>query len=686
MVTFGSGYYMPMDREYDAPSKPTSPTNDVGVSIGELGTSVSLGPVPNVSALGAKMRAGSKTMEINFSGAGKGSGQGHTPGMYGKLQRQALKEMQKANKYDFTTHATYSVYGLAGMDQQGNFSKQSKNMAIDEIKRAIEFAGDVSNGGTIVVHTGEFQRPLVDASWNKDNKFKMYEGEEERATFKVVDARTGGIIQEARKNRKVSRPVWLTAEEDNPEHHVKKGDYVDYWGKKINRAERVPVYKDGRFVTKQMGWEELEAEAQEMTREFRETYEQWESGKMTKEEFNESIWRENIQRAIDQEIPAEKLKVRPEEAYIISTLENQAANSRGFAHYYGGNFDEDIKRLEKFEKAKKLYQEIETATDPEEKWKLKKKAENDLQGLIPTEDKFPTEIIDQQINQIKRHMNQAREGAASQWSQAAEAEETIRHVQSAEDYALNESYDAYAQAGLTAMMRSNQLEKKGQLKNPLSVSMENIFPESYGSHPDELKDLVLGTRERMKQMLVHRGYSEKNACKEAREHVNATFDTGHFNMWRKYWKGDSHKTIDQNDNDFNKWAINKVVDLTKSGVIEHVHLTDNYGYADDHLAPGEGNAPIRDMVKALKENGFKGQIIVEPGADFTTDSSGFNTMTKAWKYFGSNVGAGGSWGSAGRPWGDVQYGWFGQNQPAYFTFGGYSPSEEWTLWSGVPLE
>jgi hypothetical protein len=423
-----------------------------------------------------------------------------------------------------------------------------------------------------------------------------------------------------------------------------------------------------------------------MTREFRKTYHQWDSGNMTEDEFDNSIWKEKIKRAKEQEIPPEKLKVRPEEAYIISTLENQAANSRGFAHYYGGNFDEDIKRLEKLEEAKKFYQKVEDTTDEEERWKLKRQAENIAAGLIPSEEKFPTEILDQQINHIKRQMNQAREGAASQWAQAADAEETIRHVQSAEDYALNESYDAYAQAGITAMMRSNMLEKKGELKNPLSVSMENIFPESYGSHPDELKELVLGTRERMKQMLVHRGYSQKDACKESQEHVNATFDTGHFNMWRKYWKGDDQKTIEQNDNDFNKWAINKVADLAKSGVIEHVHLVDNYGYADDHLAPGEGNTPIKEMVKVLKENGFKGQFIVEPGADFTTDTSGFNTMTKAWKYFGSNVGAGGGWGTAGKPWGDVQYGWFGQNQPAYFTFGGYSPSEEWTLWSGVPLE
>ena len=111
---------------------------------------------------------------------GKGSGQGQTPGFYGKKQRAALSEMSKANKVDFTTHASVGISGLAGMDQQGNFSKASKSFNLHEIKRAIEFAGDVSGGGPVVVHTGEFQRPIIDAEWNTQkgdpyrNKFQLH--------------------------------------------------------------------------------------------------------------------------------------------------------------------------------------------------------------------------------------------------------------------------------------------------------------------------------------------------------------------------------------------------------------------------------------------------------------------------------------------------------------------------------
>ena len=206
-----------MDRSYTA--SPPTKTNDVGVSIGDIGYSTALGPTPNIPRLGAVMRTGQKVTELTFMGMGKGSGRGHTPDLYGERQRQALREMQKANRYDFTTHASVGIQGLSGMDQQGNFSKQNKQKSIEEIERAIHFAADVTGGGSIVMHTGEFFRHMSDAKWNQNEKwkgkFKMFAGEEDKATFRVIDRRTGAVIDSARKNRAVPRPVWLRYNEEN---------------------------------------------------------------------------------------------------------------------------------------------------------------------------------------------------------------------------------------------------------------------------------------------------------------------------------------------------------------------------------------------------------------------------------------------------------------------------------------
>ncbi len=711
MVEFGTGYTMPMDREYGHNIAPhDNHTNDVGVNIGDFGMSLGLGPVPNVQAIKGKLYAGTRKLEFVFTGAGKGSGQGQTPEMYGKKQREAIAEIGTANRVDFTTHATVGVYGLAGMDQQGNFSKTSKNFSLQEIKRAIEFAADVGKGGPVVVHTGEYQRPIVDAPWNEENdrwkkKFSMYADEEGRTAYRVVDSRTGNLVQEARKNKKISRPVWNRYDEQSEEWQehggkdyvdidgktVRAGDYIDPFGNRVDPELRIPKFnkEEGKFMVTQLTWDELKTEAEEMTKRAREIWRDYKNGKMSEKDFKESHW------VRFKEAKSEKdIEVKPEEAYIIDSLETNAANARGWAYYYGGSFDEDVDAMKKLRKALEFYKKLESEIDPAEKWKLQIKARDTLGGLsslglVPTEAEDPSALIERAIRDTDRKMKQSMEASSSQWAQAAELKEQIRHIESAESYAFKEACSSYAEAALNAMMHSKRLMDEGKLKKPLTIAMENLFPESYGAHPDELIKLVEGSRNKMIDMLTDKGMSEEEARKKSMDHITATFDTGHLNMWRKYWKGDPNKTMKQNDDEYNQWMLEKIGKMIDAKILGHVHIDDNYGYHDDHLAPGEGNAPIREMVKLLKEKGYKGELIVEPGADYTTDVSGFHSVMKTWRLFGSPVyGAAGGVAGGGRRrnWEQVGYGFFGQNQPPYFVFGAYSPSEDWTLWSGVPLE
>lgn len=710
--SFGTGYEHPMDRSYDVhePARDHGflasdgeSTGDVGVRIGDLGMSLMVGPVPNVQAVSAKLRAGTKTMELGFGGAGKGTGQNQTPGFYGKKQRQALAEISRANKVDFTTHSTVGINGMAGMDQQGNFSKANKNFVIQELKRAIDFAADVGFGGPVVVHTGEFQRPIVDAEWNAEgkwkDKFEMFEEERQKVAYGVVDNRTGRVIQEAQKDRSVARPVWNRYDFKNKElwkeyagkefrdahgNLVQPGDYIDYFGNKLDRATRVPRFdeKKGEFEIEQMHWKDLEKEAKEMTEEARNKWREWKRGEITEEEFRASAWGRFVEMGLTEEI-----KVKPEEAYIIATLETNAAHNRGWALSYGGDFDEVVQSVKKLEKAKEFYQQLEKEIDEKERWKLKQQARSlHASDLVPPDSLFPTQIIDKQIKELRRRMEQAQEAASSQWSQAQEAEETMRYVESADTYALKESFDAYARSGIAAMRQSDELERKNKLKKPLTVAMENLFPEQYGAHPAEMIKLVKGSQVKMVQLLQKEfGYNQKQAEKEAKEHITATIDTGHLNTWRKYWKINPQKSMEENNKEFDQWLLEKFDEMVDAGIVGHIHLSDNYGYHDDHLAPGEGNTPVREIVQRLKKKGYQGELIIEPGADYTTDVSGFHTMMKSWGYLGSPVYGKGA-GIASRAWGQVGYGWFGQTQPPYFTFPPYTPSEDWTLWSGVQLE
>lgn len=699
-----------MDREYGASHVEDTGTNDVGIApIREIGFSIPFGiAAQNVQGVAAKIHTGARLIELQFPGAGRAQRGAQTPGVYGHLQRQALEELSRASNVEFTTHASFSVMGLAGMDQQGNFRKDNKKFGLDEIKRAIEFAADVARGGNVTIHTGEFQRPISEQPWAKDENgnllFKSFRDEPEEAVFRIVDDRNGQIAVQVRKNQKVARPVYRIAAPDEEytdfegnKRIAQEGEkvYVYYDNTQVLMADRVPEYespkeigKVGRFKVDYWDWGKFNEEAEERTKEARSLWQNRNKSAKDKERWEKSIYYNIFKDTPDED----NIKVRPEEAYVWATLDTNAANARGWSHYYGLEFDEDLERLKKLKKAHDLYKKIEENTPQEEQWKLLRETpefRSLLPGMIPPEYKLPSELIEATIREMDRKISYAKEASTSQLQQARDTEETMRHVMSQERYALKEAYDSYAQAGLSAMEHSQKLEKAGQLKKPIFVAMEQIFPESYGGHPEELMDLVEGGRKEMIKMLTGRGYAEEEASKLAETHLKGHLDTGHINMWRKYWVNNPQLPPEENEKRFEQWVLSNVEKMAQKHMIGSVHLTDNFGYHDEHLAPGQGNSPVAEMVKILKKHDFKGALIVEPGADATTDLSDFHGLMKTWRFFGSpiyGVGIGGQAPTRNRAWGDVQYSYFGQMEPPYFTFGRYSPSEDWTLWSGVPME
>jgi len=276
----------------------------------------------------------------------------------------------------------------------------------------------------------------------------------------------------------------------------------------------------------------------------------------------------------------------------------------------------------------------------------------------------------------------------------------------------------YAEAGMHALRRTKDPN------NPVVVAIENLFPERFGGHINELKWVIGKSRERMVELLTepkmqfgvsrkptemteeklneafipgrkgmlqenpyYMGVSKEEAEKIAARHIKATLDTGHLNMWRKFWQEDPKLTREQNDAKFKEWYLTQVESLAKDGMIGNVHLADNYGYQDEHLSPGQGNAPIKEVVSIIKKHGYDRAITVEPGADATTDLSDFHGLMKTWRLFGTSVyGMGMGAPQIPQRWTDVQYSYFGQNKPPYFIFGPYAPSNDWTLWSTVPME
>ena len=112
-----------------------------------------------LQSIQARIRQGAQAVELGFIGTGKGSaGQGNfTPGTVGIPEREAIRDIAKVNDVKISSvHASMKIQGLAGFDGRQGFSEAKRAMDMEEVKRTIDFAGDVTDGGAIVVHTGEF--------------------------------------------------------------------------------------------------------------------------------------------------------------------------------------------------------------------------------------------------------------------------------------------------------------------------------------------------------------------------------------------------------------------------------------------------------------------------------------------------------------------------------------------------
>ncbi len=135
-----------------------------------------------------------------------------------------------------------------------------------------------------------------------------------------------------------------------------------------------------------------------------------------------------------------------------------------------------------------------------------------------------------------------------------------------------------------------------------ALSLENLYQGMGFSQGEDLKNLVLASRDSFeKKLMKERHLSESEAKRISEKLIGVTFDVGHLNMSRKY--GFTEKELVEEAKPLGKF-VNKV------------HLTDNFGFNDTHLPPGMGNVPIRALVEALGDKAAKAIKINEVGGWF----------------------------------------------------------------------
>lgn len=730
-----NNYYVPRDLDLNS-DKVKKPGNvlEGGPLPREVNPASIEEPIFSVDEVGASITEGNRfgtfvqsMQQAIRMGAGRlelatGMSQGHEPvgaENYGHEARQELREIAKANQVKIhSIHSPSNVGNMSGYNpQERGFNEEHRKMELEEVKKAIDFAADVGTdfrGGTsVVVHTGEYLRDMTAQKWNRkmkdgDHEFMSYEEEPERQVLYMVDDRTGKLISEVRKSQVIREPEFETKYDPVQ----KRERWIDKDGNFLKDTDpedlfrRVPKWDQNktRFISKKLVWDDFEERA--------ELWNKWYPRIKTDPLTKKPIMNQNGVPEIDP--------WTPEETFFKSQMDTQILQSRGHSLYHARTYDNEKSAYDKTKKAYEFFKSIESKTPKEELWRLYKNMRptwghsgHEALNFIPEETSLPSEILEKAMRDIELQMKYTHEASATADAQADTTYETLLHVKPIEKYAREQTSKSYAELGIYSMDRT--VEK--QRKEPIFVAPENIFPEmGYGSHPEELIELVQDARKKMIEFLsepyirdpkmgwekdegvpkpkvvknpYYRNLDKKEAEKLANNHIKATLDTQHLGMWWKNFQPKPNETIQQRKERFDHWYIEQIKKLSDSGIVGNIHLVDGMGGGHHHLPAGQGNMPVVEAMKYLKKKGFMGNITSEGHGESQFGAA--RQMTETWEALGNTIQSGygggfnGGFGAPGR-WGDIHQSYFGQTQPPYFAFGNYSPSNDWTLWSQVPME
>ena len=635
---FDTDYWHNLDTKYQ---------KEFGIEPRNIGISHGVGDV--LQGLKTRIALGISKIELGFMGTGKGSRYsptGFTPESFSKMEREDIRNLAKVNDVQVSVHASPNAGYLSGWNQD-RFDKENQARTLKEIERAIDFAGDTVNtngpkeGTPIVVHLGEFPRGLTQAEeeYYKQSPHKFASYKDEKAPIRLVDTKTGKI-EALRSDLEVYVP-----EEDEktgqPIPDPKTGRY-----KFIPRG--IEYYKDPVHVKKIK--DQLAQEKGPEGRVF---------DQKVIDEMNDPaqlLYVDFLRKELEKVESEEKLRARE----AVDTREVRDELSILKKEY------DDALKEDPYE-AQQIMRKILENTGIKKKREEIFKTPEDFQKY--KED--PTNYLNEFIGKLDRQIEQYDEGAKSY---GRERQEVIRNIQSKKpikEYALDQSADGISDAA----MRAYAVEQAKGFKQPLYIAPENWTPEIYGSHPQELKEIIIKSREVMAEKLhKFQGKSEEEANKIAEDHIKATFDIGHANMWRQYYQG--------KPDDFKKWLLTQVKDLTDSGVLGHVHLTDNFGYGDEHLSPGEGNAPVKEFMDHLKEIDFKGEIIVEPGGQ--GEGREYQSVLAGWRTARSPIYR---IDSVQQSWTDIEGSYLRSTPSPNYMIGEAAArfSKDWSVWSETEL-
>lgn len=725
-MKFENNYTNPMDREYYSktskdyfvPEEPRTYNLDESdeiekpiIKMNEVKPSIAEGRAAGgtfKSGIMQRLRLGASGGELNLSAEGEEAGVGAES--YGIEARKELKQLTDLNRFKVSVHAPVrTIPNLSGFNNSDSFDEKLRESELNEIKKAIRFAADIAgernvpdSGIPIVVHTGEFPRTISEVESQRDEKgnlifdkdnqrvkrgpFVSYNDEDKEIPLYLVDEESGKIIGSLKSNQKIPMPKWKRASETktyyderlNKTITLNKDDFVDIYG-------RLALSPDDRIVEKNPNGDiAIELKNLYESEEDKQEYLNW-LKKVTslKEQAEDEDTRKKIETS---EHEYNILKNQPREMFFFrESLLSNKRKSQGLAKYHSQGTEKIQERLTKIEKAIRYFSEIKDKVGEEEfKRYFSKYAKTEgFEDILPGDKKDVLESLKEARDELKRQYDYSIETATGYSQEASQVDSNLDKIKPLKEFAEKKTIQTLAEAGLEAYKET----VNNKLKKPIFIAPENVFPEmGYGSHPDELIDIIKKSRKKLAEELAEEyNMDKKEAEKIANDHIKATLDTQHLSMWYRYFNPENKtfKNEEEKMKAFEDWYLKQIEKLAKENVLGHVHLVDSFGRAHVHLPAGQGNAPVKKAIEILKKNNVNFDIISEGYSEGPK-----RQLIKVWEKFDIPTSIFTSGGYKGpRSWTDIDNSYLDKKGSPNYIFGDYSSNkEEWKFWSELPLE
>ncbi len=499
-----------------------------------------------------------------------------------------MKQLAKLQGVKLSMHAP-PVLDMAGFDQQSNrwseeLRKASEAYLRDYLEKAAKLQDDVNVPVPMVLHASGHIQAKDGLHWVPDKTSKN-SGKWVADVLTVVNPETGQIApleKEERYYPQIAGPRIMTPEARLAELNRSQWDQTQLQITNYNYELEETRRRIGeiRHYVQQLADAARNVDLNAQQRNALATYEQ----QVKNLQSRETLLSEYLSSAVMGNF--DKL-YRSKQYYDIKSIEPDVTNvsereelRKRYEVFYNDLPEEKQKFVDVYKN--EVIPAARAAQRANVDWDNDKHNAEKASAFFTAKEKYDQAML----NYSSQIFNKFRE-----WQQAEIVPQTFVPV---EHFAKKKAPETWAKALYDTYKKFEGNEKKLPI-----MAIENWDVKNPMGLGDDLREGINNARNKFVEFAKRDGMQESEARKIANKHIGATWDVGHINFLRKYMDPKLSE----------KERIKFITDETAKIApdIKHMHLHDNFGFQDIHIAPGSGNVPFKEIAEELRKHGKIGK-------------------------------------------------------------------------------